>query len=78
MFPIDPTADFSRRAWLPCPNCDHGSGCDPCGSGRNCDRHWQYLLSNQGTNVHLQCPDCAHLWNIDTRHGRPRRRPKAA
>jgi len=28
---------------------------------------WQYLLSNQGTVVHLQCPDCGHLWTTDTR-----------
>ncbi|MFE7423620.1 hypothetical protein [Rhodococcus sp. NPDC057529] len=78
MLPIDPTADFSRRAWLPCPGCDHGSSCGDCGSGRNCHRHWQYLLSNQGTTVHLQCPDCTQVWSIDTRHGRPRRRRKAA
>ncbi|PBC36963.1 hypothetical protein CJ179_44275 [Rhodococcus sp. ACS1] len=78
MLPIDPTADFSRRAWLPCPGCDHGSSCGDCGSSRNCHRHWQYLLSNQGTTVHLQCPDCTHVWSIDTRHGRPGRRRKAA
>jgi hypothetical protein len=28
---------------------------------------WQYLLSNQGTVVHLQCRDCGHLWTTDTR-----------
>ena len=67
MLPIDPHADFSRRAWLRCPNCDHGSGCVDCTAGRNCASHWQYLLSNQGALVHLQCPGCAHLWSMNTR-----------
>ena len=39
----------------------------------NCATHWQYLLSNQGTVVHLQCPDCGHLWSTDTRRRRQRR-----
>ncbi|NMN97374.1 hypothetical protein FGL95_20265 [Nocardiaceae bacterium YC2-7] len=77
MLPIDPTADFSRRAWVPCPNCDHGAECGHCQSGRNCDRHWQYLLSNQGRLVHLQCRDCAHLWQFTTRPARGVR-PSAA
>jgi hypothetical protein len=64
--PLDPTADRSRRAWLPCPNCDWGRGCETCVSGSNCDTHWQYLLSNQATLVHLQCPGCANVWSIDT------------
>jgi DNA-directed RNA polymerase subunit RPC12/RpoP len=34
-------------------------------------------LSNKGTLVHLQCPDCGHLWSIDTRD-RAIRRFKAA
>jgi len=29
--------------------------------------HWQYLLSNQGMIVRLQCPGCGHLWSTDTR-----------
>lgn len=74
MLPIDPHADACRRAWLPCPNCNHGAGCDDCQSSRNCRTHWQYLLSNSGMLVHLQCPDCAHLWATDTRsRGGPRR-----
>jgi hypothetical protein len=72
MLPIDPHADRSRRAWLPCPNCDHGANCPECQSRRNCATHWQYLLSNNATLVYLQCPACAHLWDIDTRR-RPRR-----
>lgn len=67
MFPIDPDADASRRAWLACPNCEHGAQCDECLDGRNCRAHWQYLLSNRGTLVHLQCPTCTHLWSLDTR-----------
>jgi hypothetical protein len=67
--PIDPHADASRRAWLPCPNCDWGrNACLECRSNRNCGAHWQYLLSNQATHVNLQCPGCATLWSIDTRN----------
>ena len=71
MLPIDPHADFSLRAWLRWPRCDHGSGCGDCAGGRNCASHWQYLLSNRGALVHLQCPGCAHVWSIDTRRVRP-------
>ena len=67
MLPIDPTADRARRAWLPCPGCRHGRNCGDCAGTRNCDAHWQYLLSNRGTVVHLQCPDCGHLWTTETR-----------
>jgi hypothetical protein len=70
MLPIDPKADTSRRAWLPCPNCKHGADCLDCLSSCNCDAHWQYLLGNQGTLVHLQCPTCGHLWATDTRKRR--------
>ena len=73
MLPIDPTADAARRAWLPCPRCNHGAGCGDCHSAKNCPTHWQYLLSNQGTLVHLQCPDCGHLWSTDTRQVARRR-----
>jgi hypothetical protein len=65
--PLDPFADSSRRAWFPCPHCHHGRGCPECGAGQNCDRHWQYLLGNTATVVHLQCPSCAYLWEHDTR-----------
>ena len=75
--PIDPTADRSRRAWLPCPGCHHGRSCGDCASERNCDTHWQYLLSNQGTVVHLQCPDCGHLWATDTRRRAEQKRDVA-
>lgn len=78
MLPIDPDADRSRRAWLACPSCDHGAGCDDCRSGRNCHTHWQYLLSNDAAVVHLQCPSCAHLWSHDTRAKRPDNRHSAA
>lgn len=78
MLPIDPHADRSRRAWLPCPNCHHGAGCADCRSRRNCSAHWQYLLSNDATTVHLQCPACAHLWCTDTRRQLDRERPDAA
>jgi hypothetical protein len=63
----DPFADIARRAWLPCPNCDHGDECATCQDNRTCDEHWQYLLSNQGPVVHMQCPTCLHLWQRDTR-----------
>jgi hypothetical protein len=67
MMPLDPHADPARRAWLPCPNSDHGAvECLECRNGRSCSRHWQYLLSNQGTRVFLQCPDCHQLWDVDT------------
>ena len=76
--PIDPHADPSRRAWLPCPNCHWGRDkCADCRSSGNCRSHWQYLLSNKGTLVHLQCRDCGHLWSTDTR-GRGRRQSDAA
>lgn len=66
MMPLDPSADRARRAWLPCPNGDHGSAaCVDCRAG-TCPRHWQYLLSNKGTRVFLQCPDCTRLWDVDT------------
>jgi hypothetical protein len=67
MLPIDPQADASRRAWLPCPDCDHGAGCDDCRDDRNCGVHWQFLISNNASVVHLQCPSCAQLWSVDTR-----------
>jgi len=67
MMPLDPHADPARRAWLTCPNGDHGAaGCLECRNGQSCSRHWQYLLSNRGTRVFLQCPDCMQLWDIDT------------
>ena len=66
VLPIDPTADRARRAWLECPRCEHGRACAVCQSSRNCGNHWQFLLSNQGTLVHLQCRDCG-LWSTDTR-----------
>lgn len=65
--PLDPTADVGRRAWLPCPGCDQGRDCDRCLAGRNCTTHWQYLLANNATVLYMQCPDCTHLWSLDTR-----------
>ncbi|GAA1715721.1 hypothetical protein GCM10009765_75630 [Fodinicola feengrottensis] len=67
MMPLDPTADIARRAWLPCPVRDHAAGCAACADGENCADHWQYLLATAGTQVFLQCPECAHLWDTDTR-----------
>jgi hypothetical protein len=61
-----------------CPACDYGAGCRDCTTGRNCGTHWQYLLSNQGTRVNLQCPHCAHLWSVDTRRGGGRSHIEAA
>jgi YVTN family beta-propeller protein len=72
--PIDPDAGRSRRAWLPCPNCDHGHDCAQCRNKRNCQTHWQYLLRNDGSRVSLQCPACAHLWTADTARARWRER----
>lgn len=65
--PIDPTADLGRRAWLPCPVCADDDACADCLAGRNCGRHWQYLLSSHATRIFLQCPSCGHLWHVDTR-----------
>jgi hypothetical protein len=65
--PLDPSADIARRAWLPCPECDHGRECVDCVEGRTCVQHWQFLLGNTACVVHLQCPTCAHLWDFDTR-----------
>jgi DNA-binding beta-propeller fold protein YncE len=64
--PIEPDADPSRRAWLACPNCDHGAGCPECQSSRNCGTHWQYLLKNTGARVVLQCTTCFCVWTVDT------------
>ena len=77
MLPIDPTADRSRRAWLRCPACTQGADCAECQANKNCADHWQYLLGNQATVVHLQCPACGWLWSADTRD-RKNRRYKAA
>ena len=57
--------------------CDQAPTAPIARAARNCATHWQYLLSNQATLVHLQCPDCGHLWSIDTRE-RTIRRYKAA
>jgi hypothetical protein len=75
VLPIDPTADPGRRAWLPCPSCGRPDRCGDCHGPTNYGAHWQYLLSNEGTLVHLQCRDCGHLWSTDTR---ARRRSVAA
>lgn len=61
--PLDPSANPASRAWLPCPNCQHGKDCAVCRAGRTCSDHWQYLLANRGLTVHLQCPGCLHLWS---------------
>jgi primosomal protein N' len=65
--PLDPSADLGRRAWLPCPHCERAASCPQCSAGLTCDEHWQYLLSNDAQVLHLQCPDCAGLWDHDTR-----------
>ncbi|HEY0359075.1 MAG TPA: hypothetical protein VGD11_10875 [Mycobacteriales bacterium] len=70
--PLDPFADRARRAWLPCPRCDHGRDCADCRAGRTCGHHWQYLLGSAATVLHLQCPSCHHLWDHDTRPGAAR------
>lgn len=77
MLPLDPHADPGRRAWLPCPHCattPDDVPCQPCLQRRTCPTHWQYLLSNTGTRLHLQCPSCTHVWTHESnfRHTRPR------
>ena len=72
--PLDPDAHRSRRAWLPCPNCNHGHDCPRRHSNHNCQTHWQYLLRNEDTRVSLQCPTCAHLWIVDIAQARRRNR----
>ncbi|MFH8619288.1 hypothetical protein ACH4E8_30060 [Streptomyces sp. NPDC017979] len=71
--PIDPQADDARRAWVACPACDDARSCATCAQRRNCRDHWRYLIANKGPVVHLQCPNCTHLWTLDTRPGRARR-----
>ena len=77
MLPIDPDADRSRRAWLPCPACCHGDGCPDCESSRNCSVHRQYLLRNEGPRVIMQCTTCAHLWTTGTSRSEWRSDPSA-
>jgi hypothetical protein len=67
--PLDPHADFGRRAWVPCPGCQDHRDCDDCLGGRNCGEHWRYLIGNTGNLLHLQCPGCTHLWNHETGFG---------
>ncbi|MEV7008691.1 hypothetical protein [Streptosporangium sp. NPDC051022] len=70
MLPLDPHADPGRRAWgVPCPGCRDDRDCGVCADGRNCDRHWRYLIGNTGSLLHLQCPGCTHLWNHETGFG---------
>ncbi|MCQ4041807.1 phage terminase large subunit family protein [Streptantibioticus rubrisoli] len=69
MLPIDPSADIGRRAWVPCPHCQDHQECDACAAGRDCADHWRYLLSNQGRLLHLQCPNCTHVWSWDSGFG---------
>nr|WP_079102448.1 hypothetical protein [Streptomyces sp. TP-A0356] len=66
MLPIDPHADRARRAWLRCPQCRDHEGCEICQAGRTCPHHWRYLLGNVAHVVHLQCPNCTHIWSQDT------------
>ncbi|MFJ7490953.1 hypothetical protein ACIQZB_06790 [Streptomyces sp. NPDC097727] len=67
--PIDPQADVARRAWMPCPVCDDARHCENCADLRTCREHWRYLISNNGPVVHLQCPQCTHMWSVNTRPG---------
>jgi len=70
--PIDPDADSSRRAWLPCPQCNRGQHCSECDSGQCCTDHWQYLLREKSSRVVLQCGGCRHVWTADAAHARER------
>ena len=63
--PNDADADSSRRAWTPCPNCNHGSDCQECRNNHTCHTHWHYLLKIEDTRVSRECPTCAHLWTVD-------------
>ncbi|WP_406416794.1 hypothetical protein OH809_37570 [Streptomyces sp. NBC_00873] len=67
--PIDPQADVARRAWMACPVCDDARHCGTCADRRNCADHWRYLISTKGPVVHLQCPQCTHMWSVNTRLG---------
>lgn len=71
---LDPAADISRRAWVPCPSCDAGDGCRTCEQGSVCAEHWRFLLEADGRNMFLQCPACRHRWWHDTRFGAGSRR----
>jgi YVTN family beta-propeller protein len=70
--PIDPDADNSRRAWLPCPKCNRGQHCPKCDSGQSCAAHWQYLLKKHSRRIVLQCGGCRHVWTADAAHARER------
>ncbi|MER5968327.1 hypothetical protein ABT112_01015 [Streptomyces sp. NPDC002055] len=69
MLPLDPSADIGRRAWVNCPRCRDDRDCGVCRAGRTCRDHWRYLLANSGSLVHLQCPNCTHLWAEQTGFG---------
>jgi len=61
--PIDPHADSNKRAWLPCPKCNHD--CPLCQGEKACEAHWQYRLKHDRNRVWLQCPRCALTWTVN-------------
>jgi hypothetical protein len=65
----DPQATVERRVWTSCVACPDGSACADCRDGRNCDRHWRYLLGSERGQVFVQCPTCLHRWWHDTGFG---------
>lgn len=72
----DAQADISRRAWVTCPRCAEQNGCAPCARQRSCEAHWRFLLSSEGRQVFVQCPECWYRWWHDTGFGasdRPKR-----
>ncbi|MGW6613720.1 hypothetical protein ACWGA0_09730 [Streptomyces erythrochromogenes] len=75
MLPLDPQADPGRRAWIPCPQCHDTHHCQPCQQHRTCPTHWRYLLTNTGSQLHLQCPHCTHVWTHETNFGNTRTPP---
>lgn len=55
---LDPQADLSRRAWLPCASCD--------------DDGPLYLLDADVCLIWVQCGRCLHRWWHDAGVGRGR------
>ena len=76
--PIDPDPHSSRRAWLPCPNCNHGHDCPPAKTTTTANPIGNTSFTTKAPGLLLQCPTCAHLWTVDTAQARSRQRDVVA
>lgn len=66
---LDADADIGRRAWIPCEGCAPSPWCAACRDGRNCERHWTYMLASAARWLFLQCRTCHRRWWHDTGFG---------